>query len=238
MILKYIFTLIGLVKLPEPHEKAVLLKFIKENYGNLSPNELKIAFELSLQNDSNDDLKHFQTFSVLYLSKVVKSYLEHRKKVVKVLMKEKANESHKQLPMSEEDVKRSHRFVDKDILLNAFIRYCKTGVLDFSGYPVGLLYEDLEERHGFINVTTEEKKAMFIAHTSKVERKIEEDSKQQSTNRKEFDWKKQMKEMLEGKHDRKKKQMIQDSCRRQLIKELFEDWKEEGTDVEQILKLK
>ena len=237
-VLRYIFVLIGLKTMPNEAEKAVLIKFIQDTYWNYSPNEIKIAFESMLKNDSKGDLNHFQTFSALYLSKVMKAYENARKDVIEKLRRQKEKRDKETKPMTQEEIEQSNKSFDRNVILDAYNSYLKSGLIDFHHVPIGFIYETLEKRHCLIKVSKEEKKRLYEVHKEKVRQKIKKQIKSKSTSKAENDLKSKMKKILNGEDKKSGKQMIQESCRFSMVRDLFHFWKSKNEDVELILNLK
>lgn len=77
--LRYVMMIVGLraQNLPDDLEKAVLMNYIRANYGGHTIAEIKMAFELALKGDLDlkpDEVKCYENFSVLYFSTVMNSY--------------------------------------------------------------------------------------------------------------------------------------------------------------------
>jgi hypothetical protein len=60
-------------------ELALISNFIQNNYSYLTPQELNIAIELSLTNKLNVDVKTYNSFSPMYVSRILNSYVDYRK---------------------------------------------------------------------------------------------------------------------------------------------------------------
>ncbi len=77
--LRYCMSLVGIrgANLPVPLEKQVIIEFIKKSFGSLSPLEIKLAFDLAINERldlSADDIKHYENFSCAYISRILKAY--------------------------------------------------------------------------------------------------------------------------------------------------------------------
>ena len=77
-VLRYAMILVGLRSnnMPTDEEKFVLLNFIKSNFGNLTPEEIKLAFEYAVAGKYNIDVKCYENFSCEYFGRIIKAYLE------------------------------------------------------------------------------------------------------------------------------------------------------------------
>ena len=72
--LKYIFSLIGLNKIPDPVDSKILIEYIKNDLKKYYINELVLAFKLALRGEIEVDLNHYNVFSVHYLCRVIREY--------------------------------------------------------------------------------------------------------------------------------------------------------------------
>jgi hypothetical protein len=55
-------------------EKAVLLDFIRENYGNHTPEEIKLAFKMAVSGKLSVDPNCYENFSCQYFGKIMGAY--------------------------------------------------------------------------------------------------------------------------------------------------------------------
>lgn len=69
--------------LPEGEEKQVLIDHIKENYGNHTIDEIKLAFDMGIQGTLDVKMDTFENFSCLYFSSVMNAYRSWARKEVK-----------------------------------------------------------------------------------------------------------------------------------------------------------
>lgn len=88
--LRYIFLLVGLraQNYPAGIEKQLLHAYIFKNYGGHTPAELKLAFEMALQNKLSlrpEDVTCYENFSIAYFSRIMEAYREWSKEQVKQL---------------------------------------------------------------------------------------------------------------------------------------------------------
>jgi len=75
-VLRYAMILVGLRSnnMPSDEEKFVLLNFIRSNFGNLTPEEIKLAFEYAVAGKFNIDAKCYENFSCEYFGRIIKAY--------------------------------------------------------------------------------------------------------------------------------------------------------------------
>jgi hypothetical protein len=75
--LRYCMVKVGLrgANFPDGAEKALLLAHITQNYGNHSPDEIRLAFDLALASKlglDTGDIKCYESFSCAYFSTIMK----------------------------------------------------------------------------------------------------------------------------------------------------------------------
>lgn len=88
--LAYIFTLIGLTRLPDPDEYAIIEDFIRTSYPMFTIQEFRIAFKLATLGKLDCNVEHYEKFSGKFISQVMNAY------------KSKANDVRKQIkPINE-----------------------------------------------------------------------------------------------------------------------------------------
>ena len=88
--LAYIFTLIGLTRLPDPDEYYIIEDFIRTSYPMFTIQEFRIAFKLATLGKLDCNVEHYEKFSGKFISQVMNAY------------KSKANDVRKQIkPINE-----------------------------------------------------------------------------------------------------------------------------------------
>lgn len=78
-VLRYAMVLVGLRgnNMPTEEEKFVLLNFIRNNFGNQTPEEIKLAFELAVSGKLEVDAKCYENFSCEYFGRIMKAYIDY-----------------------------------------------------------------------------------------------------------------------------------------------------------------
>lgn len=124
--LRYVMVLVGIrsANLPEKAEKAVLINFIKTNYGGHTPAEVRLAFEMAVGGRLNCDPVPYENFSVLYFCSVMNAYRlwaaqEYRETIIEAPLEQKLL-TDKQL----EDIQRGD--------IEAFYQRCKSGIIPYN----------------------------------------------------------------------------------------------------------
>lgn len=89
-VLRYAMVLVGLRgnNMPTEEEKYVLLKFINSNFGNQTPEEIKLAFEFAISGKFNIDAKCYENFSCEYFGRIMNAYIEYARQETKTVVKE------------------------------------------------------------------------------------------------------------------------------------------------------
>ena len=103
-VLRYAMVLVGLRgnNMPTEEEKFVLLNFIRSNFGNQTPEEIKLAFELAVSGKFEIDAKCYENFSCEYFGRIMKTYIDYARQETITVVKE--IESPKEIP-SDADLK-------------------------------------------------------------------------------------------------------------------------------------
>ena len=100
--LAYIFTLIGLTRLPDTTELEVIEDYIRTTYPYFTIQEMRIAFKMAVQGKFDCNIEHYEKFSPKYISGIMNAY------------KSKANQVRKNIPPPpEQPVK---QLTDKEIV--------------------------------------------------------------------------------------------------------------------------
>ena len=88
--IRYAMVLVGLrgANMPTDEEKYVLLNFIRVNFGNQTPEEIRLAFEYAIAGKFETDVKCYENFSCEYFARIMKAYIDYSRQEVKGLSKE------------------------------------------------------------------------------------------------------------------------------------------------------
>ena len=73
---------IGIKEELSQEELFMNITFIRENFNELNLVDIDQAINLSLKGDLDIDVEHYQSFTPLYISKILKAYKEYRGKVI------------------------------------------------------------------------------------------------------------------------------------------------------------
>lgn len=132
-----VYLLVG-VKTPTEPETQILKDYIRRYYANYTAEEIVLAFEMAISGDFNADLEHFGQFTVKYLSRVFKAYLQHRNKVAVNLQIEQ--EKQKKHETDEQKQAKIDEFYGEavDLYRNS------AEVFEGSKYHANVLYDELK----------------------------------------------------------------------------------------------
>jgi hypothetical protein len=143
-VLRYSMLLVGLRgnNLPTEEEKFVLTNFVKSNFGNQTPEEIKIAFEMAVAGKLQVDAKCYENFSCEYFGRIINAYLEFARQEIKNLPK--PIEQVKEKPSDEELKKQA---IDTANEYANQIRHCENNDKKFTFIAGGLsiLFDYLEQ---------------------------------------------------------------------------------------------
>lgn len=70
-------------------ELALIGKFIVNNYPQLTISEISLAIDLSLLDKLNCDVRTFNTFSPMYVTRILNAYIEYKRVMYNELMRKK-----------------------------------------------------------------------------------------------------------------------------------------------------
>jgi hypothetical protein len=74
--------------MPTEEEKFVLLNFIRSNFGNQTPEEIKLAFDWAVSGKLNVDAKCYENFSCEYFGRIMKAYIDYARQETHAIPKE------------------------------------------------------------------------------------------------------------------------------------------------------
>ncbi len=232
--LRYVFTLIGLrsENIPSDIEKAVLLKFIFDNFGNIAPEEIRIAFELAVAGKFEVEIDHYQRFSSLYLSKVVRAYQSHRQRIALESRRKKEEfERNQASQLTPEEIKKINDEFDVNFIVEPFFDWKKTGKLDLRHAAPKSVFSALFERHKVLKLSKERIESIKVRATFDVDSRIQDLKNTPAATRTEKD----LIEHLQT--DKGREELIRDRCCELSIVEFFDHLVTEEIDILQILKI-
>lgn len=143
-VLRYSMLLVGLRgnNLPTEEEKFVLTNFVRSNFGNQTPEEIKIAFEMAVSGKLQVDAKCYENFSCEYFGRIMNAYLEFARQEIKNLPKpiEQVKEKPSDQELKKQAIDTANEYANQ-------IRYCEKNDKKFTFIAGGLsiLFDYLEQ---------------------------------------------------------------------------------------------
>ena len=143
-VLRYSMLLVGLRgnNLPTEEEKFVLTNFVRSNFGNQTPEEIKIAFEMAVAGKLQVDAKCYENFSCEYFGRIMNAYLEFARQEIKNLPKpiEQVKEKPSDLELKKQAIDTANEYANQ-------MRYCEKNDKKFTFIAGGLsiLFDYLEQ---------------------------------------------------------------------------------------------
>jgi len=148
-LMAYLYTLCGFEKMPSETQDMVLISFIRNNFSDITLDEIKLAFELGISGETGVNMKHYHNFNAIYFSDVINAYKAYQRgqKDIKLELTEPATMTPKQERDTTISWLNNHVFPRIE-------KFFKTGEYDLPDYG-NTLYNYLEKK--FINFTKERK---------------------------------------------------------------------------------
>ena len=143
-VLRYSMLLVGLRgnNLPTEEEKFVLTNFVKSNFGNQTPEEIKIAFEMAVAGKLQVDAKCYENFSCEYFGRIINAYLEFARQEIKNLPKpiEQVKEKPSDQELKKQAIDTANEYANQ-------MRFCEKNDKKFTFIAGGLsiLFDYLEQ---------------------------------------------------------------------------------------------
>lgn len=159
--LKYIFKLIGLIKLPDELEKKVIIDFMINDLKKFRIDEFVLAFKMAVKGELYQTVNgkdvplstdHYHNFSVKYLCSVMNAYenSERRHQHLQI-------EKFKELPQHAQKSDHEKQEAINDEILSSFEAYKKTKVMPF---VCAWMYKELVKT-GELNQSKELRKKIY-----------------------------------------------------------------------------
>lgn len=234
-LIAYIFALIGLKaeNLPSDLQKVVLINFIRNDLGAWGVEEVKQAFHLLASKKLNMDPKHYQNFSAIYLGEVMCEYQKVKSSAYKDyrIAEQNAEKQSVDSESNAEKIERTHDFV-RECIIKPWKYFLKTGTITFGIIPYNVIYRNLTDVLGLIDIPVPEKKEIFTEAV-----KIARGKVYKVTNDKtELNKIRYLKGQIElNGFEKAMDYEIKEACYEISVKRFFEKSKEENVDLEQII---
>ena len=161
--------LCGVKPLPNDSEMFLFVEYIAHHFYRLSILEVDNAFNLATAGKLDVDADHYQSFSVIYISKILNSYKEFKGKYILEYQKMEENQNK---PLTEEE--RFEKMIENT--LDNFEGYSKKPYFNEFGYVV----YDFLSNIGVINLSKKEKAEILEEATTKVIEELKERKKEET----------------------------------------------------------
>ena len=107
-------------------ELVLIAKFIIENYENIKYSEIELAINLSLTNKLDVDVRTFNSFSPMYVSRILNAYMEYSRRIIQDLKERRYRDEDRKMlekePTSEEKMESM-----KDLIAYLYEEYKSCG---------------------------------------------------------------------------------------------------------------
>jgi hypothetical protein len=155
--------------MPTEEEKFVLLNFIRSNFGNQTPEEIKLAFELAISGKFAIDAKCYENFSCEYFGRIMKAYIDYARQ--ETITVPKVEEVVKEIP-SDSDLKMAA--INSANMYSQEIIRCHERNIKMNWIAGGLhvLYDYLV-KFGIYEASLEDKQRIYASNINKFEDKDE-----------------------------------------------------------------
>jgi hypothetical protein len=170
-VLRYSMVLVGLRgnNMPTEEEKFVLLNFIRSNFGNQTPEEIKLAFELAVSGKLEIDAKCYENFSCEYFGRIMKAYIDYARQETITVVKE--IEAPKEIP-SDADLKMA-AINSANMYSQEMIRCHERNIkMNWIAGGLHVLY-DYIVKFGIYEASPEDKKRIYSTLVNKFDNKDE-----------------------------------------------------------------
>lgn len=164
-VLRYSMVLVGLRSnnMPTDEEKFVLINFIKTNFGNLTPEEIKLAFEWAISGKLGIDAKCYENFSCEYFGRIAKAYIDYSRQSTLTVVKE--IEIPKEIP-SDADLKMA-AINSANMYSQEMIRCYERNIkMNWIAGGLHVLY-DYIVKFGIYEATLEDKQRIYASNINK-----------------------------------------------------------------------
>ena len=219
--------LIGIKDRIEPEEFKLLERFFVTKFGDVSPEEIREAFELYAAGKLDFQDKHYQSMDIVFIGGVLSSFRKFRTEVMR-----KA-ELFKRSKESEPDKDKIREEYIRNAILEPYKIFCKSGVWAFSFESK--LYDFFDEL-GLIKISKERKKELFeLARKDLISRKNETARTSTGSTRKAFF---DAAEAIANAAPGKESEPIIMQAKKIAFKEYIQDCSDFDIDLDDILQLK
>ena len=168
--------LCGVKPLPNDEEMFLFVEYVAHHFYRLSLIEVDNAFSMATAGKLDIDADHYQSFSVIYISKILSSYNDYKGKYIL--------EYKKKLELSEKkETTREERFVMMlDTILESFEKYKEKPTFNEFGY----ISYDFLSKLDIIHLDNETKAEIREISRKEIVEELREKKRQHQAGTKEF----------------------------------------------------
>ena len=120
---------VGVPKSDVSEELAIITEFIYKNFGHLTIKELELAINLSVLRKL-DDVDFFGSFSVMYVGKVLESYLYYRKRTMADPIRRMEKQKYEELEKQNKPTPQEEADLTREILSDFYKQYREEGQIN------------------------------------------------------------------------------------------------------------
>lgn len=149
-MIAYVMIMVGFKDKPEEAEALVLIDFIQSRLSRFSIEEFKVAYTLFVEGKLDIDREHYNSFSTIYLGRVMESYSRYRFSHLKNHEKAIEEEQDEPKALTNDDI--------ENLIIESFERFLtKKDIYDFGAVQYRYL-----ERLGLIDLTREQEMEIMV----------------------------------------------------------------------------
>ena len=125
---------IGLKEAPDDESMFMLVVFVKENFIDVSLSEITNAFNMACAGKLNVNVEHYNSFSPIYISKIINAYKENKRMVMHRLYEAEQNAIKKEneKPLTPEQLEQKNT----ENALTVFQHYQQDGRIPDYGFMI------------------------------------------------------------------------------------------------------
>jgi len=219
---------IGLKEAPTPKEMFMLVVFVKENFIDVSLQEITNAFNMACAGKLDINVEHYNSFSPIYISKILNAYKENKRLVMHRLYEAEQNaiNQEKEKPLTPEQLDQKNT----ENALVVFQRYQEDGRIPDYGF---MIYDFLVSKK-LIKFNKEEKTEIL----KRAKEMSLSDGQRHLQKRIQPELKSQIQETLDkiANHDKEKSDVVLKYCKNIGLSKYFDSLISDPNKMREVLK--
>lgn len=123
---------LGVKTLPDKAAEQRIVHYVANYYRDLTPKEIRKAFELAIVGELDTDIEHYNSFDMKYICKILNAYRKRRTEALRNMKQAKPEEPEPEITPEQKEQIRKQFFTT---LCERYERYCKgdeLGVMSLS----------------------------------------------------------------------------------------------------------